>query len=289
MSYVVVARSVALLSICIAHSVPAVSADCDAGTDGTTQQAEQKIVLLEQLIAGNGSVRRVLESGQTDAIASIEAARELAAAARQQLEAGCAGIAAESAALGLNRATQALWLVQNRLAVGEQEYRALHSRTTSYLHMLEAEPVESQGVGVADLAGIRRQLDRAEVLAINAQYGEAVKLLEPAGDRLERRLVVIREQQAAFNAREFGKPEDEYAYLGEQYRAYLLLLRQLNEGRHLAMSSRRTYEIALQDAAKLNDAAAELAGNGDWQAALTSMRAALNNCQSAIRLIGVTN
>jgi len=283
------ARSVALLSICILQSVPAVSADCDAGTDRTAQQAEQKVLLLERLVGGNGSVRRVLESGQADAIASIEAAREAATLARQNLEAGCAGTAAELAAMGLNRASQALWLVQNQVAVGEQEYKALHSRTTSYLQMLEAEPVESQGIGAAGLAGIRRQLDRAEVMAVNGQYGEAVMLLEPVGDRLERRLVVIREQQAAYNERAIGKPEDEYAYLSEQYRAYLMLLRQLTDGRQLAVSSRQTYDVALQDAARLNDSAAELAGNGDWQAALTSMREALKNCEIAVRLIGVTN
>lgn len=283
------ARSVALLSICIVHSVPAVSADCDAGSDGAAQQAEQKIVLLERLVGGDGSVRQILESGQADAITSIEAARESATLARQSLAAGCAGTAAELAAKGLNQASQALWLVQNQIAVGEQEYQALHNRTTSYLQMLEAESVASQGIGATDLAGIRRQVDRAEVMAVNAQYNEAVRLLEPVSDRLERRLVVIREQQAAYNKPEIGNPEDEYAQLGEQYRAYLMLLQQLADGRQLAVSSRQTYDTVLRDATRLNDAAAELAGNGDWPAALTSMREALNNCQIAIRLFGVTN
>ena len=278
-----------LLSVCSMHSVPAVSANCESGADGLAQQAEQKVVLLERLVGDSESVRRVLESGQTDAIASIEAARESAAAARQNLDAGCAGTAAQMATVGLNRASQALWLVQNQVAVGEQEYRALHSRTTSYLQMLESEPVESQGIGATDLAGIRRQLDRAEVMAVNAQYSEAVKLLEPVGDRLERRLVVIREQQTAYNERDFGKPQDEYANLSEQYRAYLMLLRQLTEGRQVPLNSRQTYDNALQDAARFNDTAASLAGNGDWQAALAPMREALSNCESAMRLIGVTN
>ncbi len=283
------ARSVALLSICVVRSVPAAAADCDTGTDLTGAQAEQKIVLLERLVGDTGLARRVDESGQTDAIASIEAARQSAILAREKLEAGCAGTAAELAAVGLNRASQALWLVQNQVAVGEQKYQALHGRIASYLQMLEAESVESQGVGAADLAGIRRQLDRAEVMAVDAQYSEAVKLLEPVADRLERRLVVIREQQAAYNEREFGKPQDEYAYLGDQYRAYLILLQQLTDGRQLPISGRQTYDTALQDAERSNAAAVQLAGNGDWSAALTSMREALNNCQIAIRLFGVTN
>jgi len=283
------ARCVALLSTCIVRSVPAIAADCEIGTDETALQAEQKVVLLERLLGDAGSVRRVLESGQTDAIASIEAAGESATLARQSLGAGCAGTAAELAAMGLSRATQALWLVQNQLAVGEREYQALHSRTTSYLQMLEAEPIESQGIGATDLAGIRRQLDRAEVMAVNAQYSDAVMLLEPVGDRLERRLVVIREQQAADNPREAGKPQDEFAQLGEQYRAYRMLLQQLADGRQLASSSRQNYDIALQNAARLNAAAAELADKRDWPAALTSRREALNYCQIAIRLFGVTN
>ena len=283
------AQSVALLSMWLAHSAPAVAADCETGSDGTAQQAEQKVTLLERLVGGDGSVQKVLDSGQTDAIASIEAAREAATQARESLEAGCAGTAAELANRGLNEASQALWLVQNNVAVGQPEYQALHRRTTGYLSMLEAESAESQGIGASDLAGIRRQLDRAELMAVNGQYSEAISLLEPAANRLERRLVVIREQQAADNGRESNDPEHEYVYLGEQYRAYLGLLQQLTDGRQLAMSKQQTYDFVLANAARLNDTATAQAGNGDWQAALTSMGEAVNNCQSAIRLIGVMN
>ena len=105
-------QSIVLLSMCGANPVLVDAADCDAGADGSAQLAQQQVVLLERLVGDAGSVRRVLESGQTDAVASIGAARESAILARQNLEAGCAGTAAELAAMGLNRASQALWLVQ---------------------------------------------------------------------------------------------------------------------------------------------------------------------------------
>ena len=281
-------RIIVLLHALLSGAAVAIVAECNDEVDeAVRRQAEQKVVLLERLTGDTDPVRRVLDSGHADAIAAIAVARESVALARQEAAAGCSVRAAEIAADGLNQISQAFRLVRNEAVVGEQEYQLLHVRTTSFLRMLESQPAESQDIGVADLTGMRRQLNRAEVLAINGEFRKASEQLGPVADRLERRLIAIFDQQTVFYERDFGKPADEYAYLVEQYRGYLMLLRQVTAERQLPFSRRQSYESALQNAADLNGAAAKLADNDDWQHALAAMQEAIGNFEKALRLIGV--
>jgi len=281
-------RVIVLLYALLSGAVVTSAAECDDEVDDAARhQAEQKVVLLERMTGDTDPVRRVFESGRADAIAAIEVARESVMLARQEVDAGCSVAAAQSAAHGLSQVSHAFRLVRNEAVVGEQEYKALQSRTTSFLQMLESAPAESQGIGAADLAGMRRQLDRAETMAINGEFGEASEELGPVADRLERRLIAIFDQQTLYYTRDFSNPQDEYAYLAEQYRGYDLLLQQVIAESQLPFSRRQSYENSLQNAAILSAAAAKLADDGDWQAALVAMQEALGNFEKALRLSGV--
>ena len=273
-------------------AVPAVSADeaaCQADSDaGLRRQAEQKLVLLDRLAGDSAPVQRVLDSGLSGAIAAIEDTRKAATQARLELNAGCNVSAAETAARGLRQASDAFRLVRSEEAVGEQEYRALHRRTTAYLQTLQSQPQEVRGVGAADLVGMQRQLSRAETLAIDGKYSEAGELLKPIADRLVRRLFAIFDQQTIYYEREFASPEDEYAYFVEQYQGYQLLLVQIAIERQPPYSSRERFETALHDAGTLSEEAEQLAAGGDWQSSLTAIRQALEKCEQALRLVGVS-
>jgi len=281
-------RMIVLLHALLTGTVVATAAECnDEVDDAVRYQAEQKVVLLERLTGDTDPVRRVFDSGNAGAIAAIEAARESVALARQKVDARCIVAAADLAGKGLIQVSQAFRLARDEAVIGEQEYQALHRRTTSFLQMLESRPLESQGIGAADLIGMRRQLNRAELMAVNGEFNEASEELGPVADRLERRLIAILDQQTIYYAREFGNPEDEYAYLVEQYRGYGLLLQQVVAESQLPFSRRQSYENALQNAAKLDAAAAKFADVGDWQAALAAMQGALDNFEKALRLSGV--
>ena len=281
-------RMMVLLYALINGAAVTFAAECGSADDAAARhQAEQKVVLLERLSGDTGPVQRVFDSGRADAIAAIEAARESARRARQEVDAGCSIAAVESVAHGLSEVSHALRLARDEAVVGEQEYRALHGRTTSYLQMLQSQPVELQGIAPADLAGMRRQLSQAELLAVHGEYEQANEALGPIADRLQRRLIDLLDQQTVYYAREFGSPQDEYQYLAEQYRGYRMLLRQISVERPPPFSSRQDYASALQNATEASEAAAQLAGDGDWQAALAAMQGALKNCENALRLTGV--
>ncbi|RLA26961.1 MAG: hypothetical protein DRR11_19025 [Gammaproteobacteria bacterium] len=281
-------RTIVLLYFLSAGLVATYAAECDEDADATVRrQAEQKVVLLERLTGDADPVRRVFDSGNADAIAAIKAARELAVLARQEVDAGCSVNAAKSVAQGLSQTTRAFALARSEAVVGEQDYQALHRRTTSFLQILQSQPAELQGIAPTDLSGIQRQVSRAELMAVNGEYGEASDELGPVADRLQRRLIAIFDQQTVYYERKFASPQDEYSYLTEQYRGYRMLLLQLSKEKPLPFSGRQAYENALQDAANLSESAVQLAGDGDWQAALVAIQDALKNCEKALRLTGV--
>jgi len=281
-------KIVALLSTCFTETASADQNACIADNDATARrQAEQKVLLLERLVGETDPVQRVFESGQAEAVAAITAAREAVVQARRDLDAGCNIVATEAAIAGLNRASTAFKLARNQPSAGESDYLALHRRTSSFLAVLESQPIETQGIGAGDIVGMQRQLARAEELAVEGDYKQASKLLLPVIDRLERRLIAIFDQQTVYYEREFSGPEDEYNYLVEQYRGYQLLLDQITTERQLPFNTRAGYNQARQDAAGLDDAAAQLAAVGDLQAALKTMTNALAKCEQALRLSGI--
>jgi len=281
-------RTIVLLYFLSAGLVPTYAAECDEDADATVRrQAEQKVVLLERLTGDTDPVRRVFASGNADAIAAIKAAREFAVLARQEVDTGCTVDAAKSVAQGLSQTTRAFALARSEAVVGEQDYQALHRRTTSFLQMLQSQPAELQGIAPTDLAGMQRQVTRAELMAVNGDYRDASDELRPVADRLQRRLIAIFDQQTVFYEKKFASPQDEYRYLAEQYRGYRMLLVQVSEEKQLPFSGRQAYENALQNAADLSDLAVQLAGDGEWQAALVTMQDALRDCEKALRLTGV--
>lgn len=282
------AAIIAAFSLGLAQVVHADQPQCDSGGDeGLRRQAEQKIVLLERLTADTEPVRRVLESGDSDAITLLEAARDSTTLARQSLDGGCAADAVEMATTGLGQVSRAFQLVRDQDVGREREYKALHRRTAGFLQVLESQEAGVQGISADDLAGIRRQVDRAELLAIDGKYDDATTLLIPVADRLQRRLIAIFDQQTIYYERDFDGPEDEYAYIVEQYNGYQLLLQQLAEERQPPFGSRQSYETALQDASRLSEEAARYAAANEWQSSLAAMREALKKCEQALRLTGI--
>jgi hypothetical protein len=262
--------------------------DCEPSTDpAVIKQAEQKLVLLQRLVGDTERSKRVSDSGNADAQIALDEARRNATQAALVLDEGCGTAAVEFATAGLNLASKAFSLARDRERQGDRSYRLVLERTTSFLQSLEAQPEEKRGIGAADIAGIRRQIGRAEELAVSGDYQAASELLKPVVDRLERRLVAIYDQTTVYYEKTFDGPADEYAYLTQQYRGYLMVFEQFSEGRQVPHSARQAYADALTSAAGLAASAAKHAEMSNWGPALEEMRDAVANCERAMRLIGI--
>jgi hypothetical protein len=188
---------------------------------------------------------------------------------------------------GLSLASRAFALAKNRSDESAGIYRDVHGRTTSFLQALVAQPADVRGIGDADITGMQRQIDSAEELAVSGDYMAATRLLQPVVDRLQRRLVAIYDQKTVYYEKSFDGPEDEYAYLAQQYQGYQMVLDRFSGTREPPHSAKKMYDDLLASAADLASAAEGHAQASDWDTALSEIQQAVTQCERAMRLIGI--
>jgi len=277
------------LSMVVAAAVMSQELECEPSTDpAVIKQAEQKLVLLQRLVGDTGRAKRVSDSGNADAQLALDEARRNATHAGTVLDEGCGAEAVEIATAGLSLASRAFSLARDRERQGDRSYRLVLERTTSFLQLLESQPEENRGIGAADIAGMHRQIERAEELSINGDHQAATELLKPVVDRLERRLVAIYDQTTVYYEKSFDGPADEYEYLVQQYKGYLMVFEQFSAGRQAPHSARQAYADSLISAAGLAASAAKHAETSNWGPALEEIRGAVASCERAMRLIGIS-
>ena len=277
-----------LLLLCSFGAANADLAECVADEDETARaRAEQTVLLLERLVTDSSRVQQVIESGRAEALANLEAAGAAVTGTHEFLVKGCNASAATLATDGLSQVSRAFQLAREQVSAGATAFEALGQRTESFLAALESQPADLRGVSADDLVGMQRQISRAKTMAVNGNYSGASALLAPVFDRLERRLFAIFDQRTIYYERDFATVQDEYNYLAEQYRGYELLLDQIASQETLPYSTRAGYDQARQQAAQLNEQAAQQAGAGAWQAAVAAANEALRNNERALQLIGV--
>jgi hypothetical protein len=277
-----------VLPLLLGELAPAQTTGCTPGTDpAVIRQAEQKLVLLQRMVGSSGPAQRVDEGDNEEARRILEGARQDAARADEVLDEGCAVEAVTLAESGLGRASRAFALAKNRGPGSDSDYRNMHGRTTSFLKSLEAQPAEVRGIGDADIMGIRRQIERAEEIAVSGDFEAATRLLQPVVDRLERRLVAIYNQKTVYYEKSFAGPEDEYAYFARQYEGYQMVLERFAGSREPPHSAKQMYEDLLASAAELARAAEGHADASEWDTALAEIRRSVSQCERAMRLIGI--
>jgi hypothetical protein len=262
--------------------------DCTPSDDpAVIKQAEQKLVLLQRMVGAGGPAQRVDEGNSEEAKQVLEQARNDATRASLVLDEGCGAEAVALATSGLGLASKAFALAKNRGPRSDAVYREVHGRTTSFLQSLEAQPADVRGIGDADIAGMHRQIQSAEQLAVSGDYESASRLLKPVVDRLERRLVAIYDQKTVYYEKSFDGPEDEYAYLAQQYQGYQMVLDRFAGSKQPPHSAKQMYDKLLATAAGQASAAEGHAQASDWDTALAKIQEAVTNCERAMRLIGI--
>jgi hypothetical protein len=278
----------AVLAVGCAAEAQAQDVDCEPSREATAiKQAEQKLVLLLRMVGDTGPAKRVDDGANEEAKGILAEAREQAARSGTLLDEGCAAESIELSTAGLSNASKAFSMARNRAPEGDRVYREIKQRTASFLQTLESQPAEDRGVGDADITGMRRQIERAEEMALNGNYQGAADLLKPVVDRLERRLAVIYDQQTVYYEKKFEGPADEYAYLQQQHRGYRMLFEQYAGDREPPHAAQQSYENYLSSAITLAEDAETQAEAGEWDAALENMRLAVRSYERAMRLVGI--
>jgi hypothetical protein len=286
-------KRLALVAVLIAQfdSILATdAADCTAVSDeAARRQVEQKIVLLERMTTDSEPARRVLRTDHREAQALLVQAIDTAARARTAFGSDCFTLASDLATAGLGSAAHAFRLSGDRNAEAKREFEELRQRTASYLQTVASQPPDARGIGDADLAAMRRQLARAEELALEGSFESAMPLLAAVADRLQRRLIDLFDQRTLVYAREFAGPAEEFAYLVEHYRGYRMLLDGFDRDRQTSSRSRGIVVDLLEQAEVLSEQAESMAAAGTWPASIEAMANAIEYCERAARAAGVSD
>jgi hypothetical protein len=263
------------------------AASCDGEDQSKAPQVSQKLDLLARLLDDSEPLRRAERDGNVEALAKIEEARQTLVDARAALEDGCVSDASSLSSSGLKLATTAFRKSPKSNRTQEREkYEGALQLSTSFLLSLEAQPEELHELSADDLVGIERQIDRAQSLASGGNFAEAMRLLAPVNDRLQRRLATILNNKTIYYEKTFATPADEYAYYKEQYEGYLLLL---NTGqKQAAYSARNRVASLLESASTLSEEAGQNAAAQSWDDAIANMQEAVTHSEQAVRASGYT-
>jgi hypothetical protein len=277
-------RSALQLGLVLLCAQGAAMATTDCGPEDRSldkKPAEQKILLLERMTTDSVPARRVAESGSEEAKLLLGKARIVGSDARSAFEQGCFTRASTLAAAGLGTASAAFRSGSETNAAGANTYEDLRRRVASLLDTTEKQDAELSGVSAEEVAGMYRQLARAEQLAAQGQYAEAAPLLAPIADRLERRLIDMFDNKTLVYAKDFASPADKYAYLVEYYRGYRLLL----DG-HAARGEQALAGL-LKSAEESFVDAERAATQSQWEGAIPAMQQAIELCARAARISGI--
>jgi hypothetical protein len=277
--------SIGLLLLLVGSAAQA--ANCDGEDQSKAPQVSQKLDLLARLLDDSEPLRRAERDGNVEALAKIEEARQTLVDARAALEDGCVSDASSLSSSGLKLATTAFRKSpKSNRAQEREQYESALQLSTSFLLSLEAQPQELHELSADDLVGIERQIDRAESLASGGNFAEAMRLLAPVNDRLQRRLATILNNKTIYYEKTFATPADEYAYYKEQYEGYLLLL---NTGqKQAAYSARNRVASLLESASTLSEEAGLSAAAQSWDDAIAKMQEAVTHSEQAVRTSGYT-
>ena len=273
-----------LLLLALAPAAHAASCDED---QSKAPQVAQKLDLLARLLDDSKPLRRAQAAGDAEVLAKIEEARKTMADARAALDEGCVAQASSLSSSGLKIATTAFRKSPEKSAMQMRDaYEEALQLSTSFLLSLGAQPEQEHELSAEDLVGIERQIERAEVLASGGNYAEAVRLLVPVNDRLQRRLAMILSNKTLYYEKAFASEADEYAYYREQYEGYLMLMRTAkNEPPY---SARNRIESLLGSASGLYRQAETDAAAESWEDAIYKMQEAVGHAEQAVKASGFT-
>jgi hypothetical protein len=262
------------------------AANCDEDQSKAPQVA-QKLDLLARLLDDSKPLRRAQAAGDAEVLAKIDEARNSLAEARAALKDGCVARASELSSTGLKTATTAFRKSPQKSAMQlRNAYEEALQLSTSFLLSLGSQPEQQHALSDDDLVGIERQIERAETLASGGNYAEAVRLLVPVNDRLQRRLAVILSNKTLYYEKAFSSEADEYDYYREQYEGYLMLMKTAKS--EPPYSARNRIDSLLGSASGLYKEAETDAAAESWGDAIYKMQEAVGHAEQAVKASGFT-
>jgi hypothetical protein len=275
----------ALLLLAVAISGgPAIAAG-EAG--GRAPLLGQKLRLVERLLE-SARARHAQDAGARGA---LEGVGVLVASARADLASG----SLDEAETVLDEALRQVAAISRRARPApprselQDRYRQLLVGVRAFRAAF-AEVVAEKGEATATVLDGERLdalVDGAEQAAREQQYADGVRQLAEAYQMLSLALTEVRANETLEHRLVFESPAHEYRYEQERYKSHGLLIKLMVAEREPAADTLARIDGEVERAMALDDRARDLAGSGDYAAAIRSQEAAIDHLVRALQQGGL--
>ncbi len=258
-------------------------------------QVNQKMAFADMFINKSQAARRISGSGNAGAFEMYQAAQARFEDSRAALDAG--------------RLEEALALVDESLRLMSEASRRVPSETDleglkeRYKELLEgvrtfegsyqrnrkrlAKQKGRKTLPQLDLEVIHSRIDRAQQLAGEENYAEAVRILSRVQDKLNTALTEMLHEETMSYELVFETPKEEYEYELARYLSYEELIPLAIEQRRPSQQTVELMNRFVTKAKGIKDQALPTAAKGDYKTAILMLQGATSHIQRALRLAGV--
>ncbi len=258
-------------------------------------QVKQKIAIATMFMNQSQAARRICGSGNADAFEMYRAAQAKFKASQAALDGG-------DAAKALSLVDESLRLMSeaSRRVPSEADIEGLKSR---FKEMLEgtktfeasyqrnfkrlAKQKHGKEIPRLDLAQIHGDMSRAQRLAEENNYAEAVRLLSKVQEQLNTALTKMLHEETMSYELVFETPKDEYEYELARYASYEELVPLAIEQRRPPQQTVDLMHKFVAKAKGIKEQALPTAAKGDYKTAILMLQGATSHIQRALRLAGV--
>ncbi len=250
-----------------------------------------------QMVLMSKSAKRVENSGNAEAIATLGRARQQIAMAKSTLAAGDVERAMNEVDEGLRLVTAASRAVTtdsdmaggvNQKARYDELKGSLKTYEGSYAKNTERMKKSGQAKSVTlDKKRYDALVREGDALAKKGDYAAANKALDKAQRMITSVLTDMLHAQTIVYDKNFETPKEEYEYELARLESYEELVPLAIERKHPSQRALGLIDGFVKKAGKIKQEGVELAAKGDYKMAIMAMQAATSNVQRGLRIAGV--
>lgn len=264
-----------------------------AGVDKA--QVKQKIAFADMFINQSQAAKRISGSGNVDAF-------EMYRAAQAKFKDSQAALAGEHYEQALALVDESLRLMSeaSRRVPSEADIEGLRTRfeemlegtktfEASYQRNFKRLSKQKHGKDIPqlDLAQIHGEIARAQQLAQENNYAEAVRVLAKVQEKLNTALTEMLHEETMSYELVFETPKEEYEYELARYASYEELVPLAIEQRRPPQQTVDLMHKFVEKAKGIKEQALPTAAKGDYKTAILMLQGATSHIQRALRLAGV--
>jgi hypothetical protein len=272
-----------------------ISAECAAEIETVNNErsvVKNKIKLLDTIVHGSSTAKRIEISNNSDAIELLENARASLQHSNRFYEQGCMEASERELNKGLKAIETASRVVVNNKRldmIARQRYEHLSNEVSSFREAYDRISREKKGAAdnSLDKDTLQELLRSAEKLAQVNNYKQANTILLKAANMIASALVVIRDQETLRYEFKFESIEEEFAYVMKTNQSYTKLLDMVLENQELSSQVRTSIEKLVKRNQELRAEADVNLSAGNKEAAIASLDEGTENMIRALRFTGI--